>query len=95
MTDWYHDWSKRLPEPKSPGEKADSRREYYREYRARNREKLRAYHAEYYRANRRKPKPLHDYKDCIACGAPFYPFHFSDKYCSAKCRRESYRGNLR
>lgn len=99
MTDWYYDWSNRhLPKPGTPGENARKRHEYFKKYRERNREKLREYHKLYYRKNRQKwdkPRPLHDYKNCIVCGDPFYPVHFSDKYCCARCRRKaSSNGNL-
>lgn len=91
MSDWYNNWANsHLPEPITPGEKARRRSEYFRQYRERNRESLREYHRRYYRENKEKwdkPRPAHDYKACAVCGAPFYPFHFSDKYCSTKCRR--------
>lgn len=89
--DWYNNWANsHLPKPDTPGEKARKQRKYQQKYRERNREKLREYHARYYREHKEKwdrPRPEHDYKDCAVCGKPFYPFHFSDKYCSAKCRR--------
>lgn len=93
MSDWYNNWANsHLPKPDTPGEKAQKQREYQKKYRERNREKLREYHQRYYRENihkwKAKKKPEHEYKDCVVCGAPFYPFHFSDKYCSAKCRRK-------
>lgn len=91
MPDWYNNWANsHLPEPETPGEKERKRCEYFKKYRECNKEKIRAYQARYYRNHKEKwnkPKPTHDYKDCIVCGAPFYPFHFSDKYCSTKCRR--------
>lgn len=93
--DWYNNWANsHLPKPDTPGEKKHKRREYFRIYRERNREKLREYHKRYYRDHRGKwsnKRPEHDYKDCAVCGAPFYPVHFSDKYCSAKCRRSVYK----
>ena len=93
MVDWYNDWANNhLPKPDTQGEKERKRREYHREYRKRNHEKLRQYHAEYYREHKEKwqnPRPEHPYKNCEVCGAPFYPFHFSDKYCCARCRRKA------
>ena len=97
--DWYNNWANsHLPKPDTPGEKERKRREYFMGYRERNCDKLREYHARYYREHIhkwKKPRPEHDYKQCALCGAPFYPFHFSDKYCSAKCRKDAYRGNIR
>lgn len=99
MTDWYNEWIRNhLPKPDTIGEKKRKVAAYQKAYRERNREKLAEYHRRYYRKNIhkwKKPKPEHDYKQCAVCGAPFYPFHFSDKYCSAKCRMEMRRGNIR
>lgn len=99
MADWYGEWARdRLPKPDTAGEKKRKVAAYQREYYERNREKRAEYNRRYYRKNIhkwKKPKLEHDYKQCAVCGAPFYPFHFSDKYCSAKCRRKSYHDNLR
>ena len=93
MPKWYNEWAiSHLPKPDTPGEKHEKMRAYQKSYRERNRDKLREYHKRYYRENIgkwKKPKPLHDYKSCAVCGSPFYPFHFSDKYCCSTCRRKA------
>lgn len=90
MSGWYEEWETRcLPDPVDPAAKREHRREYMRRYAEENRDRIREYQRRYYIEHREKwdrPKPEHGYKDCAVCGAPFYPVHFSDKYCSARCR---------
>lgn len=92
MGDWYQQWlDTSLPQPISAGEKAARRAEYMHRYYLKNRDRLTAYHKEY-NATRRKPrakKPEHEYKSCVECGAPFQPYHLSDKYCCKSCRERA------
>jgi hypothetical protein len=97
MTDskhWYERWLRsKLPNPDDEETKKAKRKEYMRKWYDEHRDERLEYMHQYYANHKEKyykPRPDHEYKECEFCGAPFYPFHLSDKYCSAMCRRRSY-----
>ena len=56
---------------------------YYKEHREALLEKSKLRHRMEY-----VPRPEHDYRDCVVCGAPFVPYTITTSlYCSDMCRR--------
>lgn len=88
-SNWYANWMRsKLPEPLDCNTKEKRRKAYMHDYCIRNKDKKREYDRQRYLDGRKRTprKPEHEYKSCELCGAPYYPYHFSDKYCSKSCR---------